>query len=123
MAYAALVRQLFNRFPRPPVERGMRASQPRRSRWHIAAGQSRIDTMDRRGERCDYRDRKDSGEDRQTHMRTPPAAPVEIVVHGQHLLEGESTLAPWGRFLCCPVVSDLVPPPSRAARTAEFTAG
>jgi hypothetical protein len=87
----------------------MWTSQPRRSRWHVAAGQSRIDTMDRRGERRDYRHCQDSCEDRQTHMRTPPVAPVEIVVHGRHLLEGESTPAPWGRFLCCPVVSDLVP--------------
>jgi hypothetical protein len=101
----------------------MWTSQPRRSRWRIAAGQSRIDTMDRRGERRDYCDRQDSCEDRQTHMGTPSVAPVEIVVHGQHLLEGESTLAPWRRFLCCPVVADLVPPPSRAARTAEFTVG
>jgi hypothetical protein len=35
-------------------------------------------------------------------VRTPPVAPVEIVVHRQHLLEGESTPAPWGWFLCCP---------------------
>jgi hypothetical protein len=63
----------------------MWTSQPRRSRWHIAAGQSRIDAMDRRGERRDYRNRKDSCEDRQSHMRVPSVAPVEIVVHGQHL--------------------------------------
>jgi hypothetical protein len=94
MAYVALVQQLFNRFPRTSVERGMWTSQPCRSRWHIVAGQSRIDAMDRRGERRDYRNRKDSCEDRQSHMRMPSVAPVEIVVHGQHLLELESTQPP-----------------------------
>jgi hypothetical protein len=63
----------------------MRMSQPNRSRWQIAAGLSRIDTMDRRSERRDYGNRNDSCEDRQSHMRTPSVAPVEIVVHGQHL--------------------------------------
>ena len=72
----------------------MWTSQPCRSRWHIATGQSRIDAMDRRGERRDYRNRKDSCEDRQSHMRMPSVAPVEIVVHGQHLLELESTQPP-----------------------------
>jgi hypothetical protein len=77
----------------------MWTSQPRRSRWHIAARQSRIDAMDRRGERRNYRNRKDSCEDRQSHMRMPSVAPVEIVVHGQHLLEPESTHPPPSRFL------------------------
>jgi hypothetical protein len=66
----------------------MWTSQPCRSRWHIVAGQSRIDAMDRRGERRDYRNRKNSCKDRQS---APPVAPVEIVVHGQHLLEQGST--------------------------------
>ena len=108
MAYAALVRQLFNRFPRTSVERGMWTSQPRRSRWHIAAGQSRIDAMDRRSERRDYRNRKHSCIDRQSHMRTPPVAPVGIVVHGQHLLEHESTQPLGAGSPAAAVVSDLV---------------
>jgi hypothetical protein len=72
----------------------MWTSQPCRSRWHIVAGQPRIDAMDRRGERRDYRNRKDGCEDRQSHMRTPSVAPVEIVVHGQNPLELESTQPP-----------------------------
>jgi hypothetical protein len=59
----------------------MRMGQPGGSRWQIAAGLSRIDTMDGRSERRDYRNRNDSRENRQSHMRTPPVAPVEIVVH------------------------------------------
>jgi len=50
--------------------------------------------MDRRGERRDYRNRKDGCEDRQGHMRAPSVAPVEIVVHGQNPLELESTQPP-----------------------------
>src|SRR5260370_14304959 len=72
----------------------MWTSQPCRSRWHIVAGQPRIDAMDRRGERRYYRNRKDGCEDRQSHMRTPSVAPVEIVVHGQNPLELESTQPP-----------------------------
>jgi hypothetical protein len=123
MAYVALVRQLFNHFPRTSVERGMWTCQPCRSRWHIAAAQSGIDAMDRRRERGDYRNRKDRCEDRQSHMRMPPVAPVGIVVHGQYPLELESTQPLGAGSSAVPVVSDLVPPPSRAARIAEFTAG
>jgi hypothetical protein len=89
-----IVMKLFNRFPRTSVERGMRTSQPSRSRWQIAAGLSGIDTMDRRSERRDYRNRNDGSEYDQSHMRTPPVAPVEIVVHGQHLRERGSTQLP-----------------------------
>src|SRR5260370_22235670 len=87
----ALLRSVFNRLARTSVERGMRMGQPGGSRWQIAAGLSRIDTMDGRSERRDYRNRNDSRENRQSHMRTPPVAPVEIVVHGQHLPKHEST--------------------------------
>ena len=121
MAYAALVRQLFNRFPRTSVERGMWTSQPCCSRWHIAAGQSRIDAMDRRCERRDYRNRKHSCIDRQSHMRTPPVAPVGIVVHGQHLLEHESTQPLGAGSLPPPSFPTLFSLPSRAARVAEFS--
>jgi hypothetical protein len=38
--------------------------------------------MDRRSERRDDRNRNDSCEDRQSHIRSPSVAPVEIVVHG-----------------------------------------
>ena len=69
----------------------MWTSQPNRARWQIVAGLPRIDTMDGRGERCDYRNPKDSCEDRQSHMRTPSVAPVGIVVHGQHPLKHQST--------------------------------
>ena len=59
--------------------------QPDCSRWHVAAGLSGIDTLDRRDERRDDRDRNGNREDRQGHMNGSSAAPVEIVVHGQHL--------------------------------------
>ena len=99
----------------------MWASQPSRSRWQIAAGLSDIDTMDGRGECSDYRNRKDSCEDRQSHMRTPSVAPVEIVVHGQHLLEHESTQPLETGSSAAPSSSDLVPPPPRTAKAAEFS--
>ena len=41
--------------------------------------------MDRRSERRDYRNSNDNCEDRQSRMSTSPAAPVEIVVHREHL--------------------------------------
>ena len=66
-------------------------SQPGRARWQIAAGLPCIDTMDRRGERCDYRNPKHGCEDRQSHMRTRSVAPVGIVVHGQHPFEHQLT--------------------------------
>ncbi len=86
----------------------MWTSQPSGSRWQIAAGLSGIDAMDGRGECSDYRNRKDSCEDRQSHMRTPSVAPVEIVVHGQHLLEHESTQPLGAGSPAAAVVSDLV---------------
>src|SRR5260370_17725466 len=42
-------------------------------------------------EGLEYSTGKDSRKNRQSHMRTPPVAPVEIVVHGQHLPKHEST--------------------------------
>ena len=55
--------------------------QPNRSRRWIAAGLSRIDTMDRRSERRNYRNRDDNCENFQSCKSTSSAAPVEIVVH------------------------------------------
>ena len=99
----------------------MWTSQPSGSRWQIAAGLSDIDAMDGRGECSDYRNRKDSCEDRQSHMRTPSVAPVEIVVHGQHPLEHESTQPLGTGSSAAPVVFRPVPSPSRAAKAAEFS--
>ena len=47
--------------------------------------------MDGRSERRDDSNRHDSCENRQGHMGAPLMAPVEIVAHGQHLLEHRST--------------------------------
>ena len=66
-------------------------SEPDRSRWEIAADFTRIDPADRRNERRDYRDRNENREDCQSHMSTSAAAPVEIVVHRQHLPTRETT--------------------------------
>jgi hypothetical protein len=77
--------------------------QPDRAWWQIAAGLSCIDTMDRRRERRDDRNRNDNGEDRQNEMRAPLIAPIEIVVHGQHLPRPEAA-----EFRACSVGSPLV---------------
>src|ERR1700686_1969572 len=70
--------------------------------------------MDRRSERRDYRNRNDSCEDCQRHMRTPPVAPVEIVVHGQHLPKHESTQLPGAGSARVPILSpDPISPSSR----------
>ena len=65
--------------------------QSNRSRRQIAADLSRIDMVDRGRERRDDRDRNGNGEDCQGYMRTPSVAPVEIVVHAQHLQRPDST--------------------------------
>jgi hypothetical protein len=56
----------------------MRAGQPNRSGRQIAAGLSRVDTMDRGSERRGYDNRNDGCEDCYGHLRPPR---VEIVVH------------------------------------------
>src|SRR5258705_3348886 len=90
------LRQLFNSFPGTSVERGMWTSQPRRSRWHIAARQSRIDAMDRRGERRNYRNRKDSCEDRQSHIVCRLLLEKKTKVSGQNILQPKSRHSPRG---------------------------
>jgi hypothetical protein len=66
----------------------MWVGEPHRSRWQIAAGLSRIDTMDRRSKGRNYCSRNDNCEDCQSH--TGGAYKIEIVVHRQHLLRSES---------------------------------
>jgi hypothetical protein len=68
----------------------MGAGQPDRAWRQIAAGLSGIDTMDGRSERCNDHGRNDNGEDCQSRMGTPLVAPIEIVVHQQHLPRPES---------------------------------
>jgi hypothetical protein len=72
--------------------------QSNRSRRQVASNSSCIDAMDRRHERRDDPDRNDGCEDRQSHMRAPLAAPVEIVVHGQHLPNSGLNAAALSRF-------------------------
>jgi hypothetical protein len=92
----------------------MGMGQPDRSRRRIAAGRSRIDTVDGRSERRDDRNRRDNCEDFQSDMGTSSAAPVEIVVHGQHLPRPESTQARHaGSIRVSPPTSDLIPPSPR----------
>jgi hypothetical protein len=59
--------------------------------------------MDRRRERRDDRSRNNNGEDRQNEMRAPLIAPIEIVVHGQHLPRPEAA-----ELRACSVGSPLV---------------
>jgi len=92
----------------------MGMGQPDRSRRQIAAGRSRIDTVDGRGECRDDRNCRDNCEDFQSDMGTSSVAPVEIVVHGQLLPRPELTQArEAGSTLVSPPTSDLIPPSSR----------
>jgi hypothetical protein len=67
--------------------------EPNRSRRQVAGSASGIDAMDRRNEGRNDPDSNDGCEDCQGHMRAPLAAPVEIVVHGQHLQSGLNAAA------------------------------
>jgi hypothetical protein len=95
----------------------MGMGQPDRSRRQIAAGRSRVDTVDGRGECRDDRNCGDNCEDFQSDMGTSSVAPVEIVVHGQHLPRPESTQAQEaGSTRVSPPTSDPISPSSRGHR-------
>jgi hypothetical protein len=80
-AGGALPSQLFYRLSRTPIQWGMWMSKPNRPRWKIAAGLSGVDAMHGRSEGRDKDRRHDSGEDRQSRIGTPAAAPIGIVIH------------------------------------------
>jgi hypothetical protein len=86
----------------------MGMSQPNRSRRQIAADLSRIDTMDRRGERRDDRSCNDNCEDGQGRVSASSVIPVEIVVHGQHLPKTGINAAAWIRFRIARLSSDQI---------------
>jgi len=91
----------------------MGMGQPDRSRRKIAAGRSRIDTVDGRSECRHDRNCGDNCEDFQSDMGTSSVAQVEIVVHGQHLPRPESTQArEAGSTRVSPPTSDRISPSS-----------
>src|ERR1700737_130935 len=78
--------------------------------------------MDRRSECRDYRNRDDNCENFQSDMGTSSAAPVEIVVHGQHLQGPESTqLRGAGSARVRSPSSDLISPLSRGHKDLPRT--
>jgi hypothetical protein len=95
---------MLNRLSRAFVERGMWMGQPDRPRWQIAAGLSGIDTMDSRSECCNYCGHNDNREDCQ---RASLVAPIEIVVHKQHLPKPESADCVGQFRWCSPLVTGL----------------